>query len=343
MLRNIPFALALLAVGGTMLSTNYAADHAVRVSLESEFSIETTSFEMTRDGEPVQGGFGGGGGSETARKVVHVDKWTGVENGKPTKVERTFETLEQKSVMRFGDQEREMASESPLAGVTLELTAGKDGDVDVKVKEGDTPSQEVALEHHRLELALDALLPDGEKEVGAKWDLDKDAVRRMLLTDVTPALFPPPEQAEDSGGGQGGRRGGGRMRGGSSGRLFDIAEWEGKATYTGDEEHDGVNCAVIEIKAEADGEMPDMPRGGRRGGDMFAPEIEFAIGPKYEAKLEGKLFYSLADKRPLALELEGTVEINTDEEREGRDGGTMHISSTQEGKFEQKLSISKVE
>lgn len=341
MLRTIPFAFALLAVGGTKLATQYEAERSVRVSVESEFSLETTSFEMTRDGEPVQGGFGGGG-SETSRKIVHVDKWIAVEDGKPAKVERTFEELAQTSVMRFGDQERESSSDSPLAGVTLELSAGSDGEVEVTVKDGKAPAQEVALQHHRLELALDGLLPDGEKEAGAKWDLEKEAVRRALLTDVSPALFPPPAESEDSGGGQGGRRGG-RGRGSSGGRLFDVADWTGKATYAGDEEHDGVQCAVIELEIEAEGELPDMPRGGRRPGDAYAPELELALAPKYEVKLEGKLFYSLADKRPLALELEGTVEIVTDEDREGRDGGTMHISSTQEGKFEQTVTVGKPE
>jgi hypothetical protein len=341
MMRTLPFALALLAVGGTKLGTQYTADQSVRVTIESEFSFETTNFEMTRDGEPIEGGFGGGGGSETTRKIVQIDKWTAVENGKPAKVERTFEELESKSVMRFGDNEREMSSDSPLVGVTLELTAGTDGEVEAKVKEGKEPTQEVALKYHRLELAVDALLPDGEKEAGAKWDLDKDAIKRVLMTDTMQALFPPSEQAEEGGGRGGERRGGRGGRGGpGGGRAFDMAEWSGKATYSGDEEHGGVQCAVIELEAEADGELPEMPRGDRRrGGDVYAPEFVFAFGPKYKAKIEGKLFYSLADKRPLALELEGSVKIETDEDREGRDGTKMHISSTQEGKFTQKVTI----
>jgi hypothetical protein len=339
MLRTISLAAALTFVGGTRLSTQYTAEHSVKVTVEAEFSMETTHFEMTRDGEPVEG-FGGGSSTETTRKIVHVDKWVAAGDGKPTKVERTFEELENKSVMRFGDDERESSSDAPLAGVTLELTADAEGRVEAKVKEGKEPSQSEALEHHRLELALDGLLPDESKEAGAKWELDKDAVRRALLADVTPALFPPPEQTDD--GGQGGRRGRG-MRGGSSGRLFDTAEWTGKATYTGDEEHDGVQCAVIELAIEAEGEMPDAPSRSRRGGDAFGIESEATAGPKYEIKLEGKLYYSLADKRPIELTLEGTAKIETDEEREGRDGGSMHISSTQEGKYEQKVTIGKAE
>ncbi|MCE9594618.1 MAG: hypothetical protein K8S98_10520 [Planctomycetes bacterium] len=341
MLRTIPFAAALLAVGGTRLSTHYTAEHSVKVTVESKFSMETTKFDMTRDGEPVEG-FGGGSSSETTRKVVHVDKWTAAEDGKPTKVERTFEALENKSVMRFGEDERESSVDSPLAGVTLELSADKEGRVEAKVKEGKEPSHSEALEHHRLELALDALLPGEAKEAGAKWELDKDAVRRMLLADVTPSLFPPPEQADDGGGQGGGRRGRG-MRGGGSGRLFDTAEWTGKATYTGDEEHDGVQCAVIELAIEAEGEMPEPPPRARRGGDAFGIESAATFAPKYEIKLEGKLYFSLADKRPAGLTLEGTAKIETNDDREGRDGGTMHISSTQEGKFEQKVTIAKAE
>jgi hypothetical protein len=84
-------APALLVPGGSAISTEYKADRALKMEIESSLKMEATTMEMWRDGEPQSGG-GGGGAMETRRKEVHVDKVLEVKDGKPTKVRRTFET-----------------------------------------------------------------------------------------------------------------------------------------------------------------------------------------------------------------------------------------------------------
>ncbi len=65
-----------------------------------------------------------------------------------------------------------------------------------------------------------------------------------------------------------------------------------------------------------------------------------AFGTTYKVELEGKLYFSTTDKRPVALEVEGSLSQDTDTESE-RNGSTMRIRSTREGTFKQTVSISR--
>lgn len=343
MLRiGLTAAAIAVFVGGTRLETHYAEGSALRFETRTSLDMETTKFEMTRDGEPVESPGGGGSSSTYERKLAWVDKTKAVEDGKPTKVERTFEELVQHRVTRFGDTERESDGESPFEDVTLEIDAAKDGKATAKVLSGKDPGAKL-LEAFLPELPLDSFLPGGEKEKDAKWDLDKDQIRQALLIHMDPVLFPPKEEESAGGGGGGGGRGGMRGGRGNTARLLDTAEWTGKAKFIAVEEHDGVSCAVIEVKLEAEGELPEPEPRNRRGGDAFDPTGEFvALKSTYEIKAEGKLYFAIEAKRPVALDLDGTVRTDSDTERKFQDQ-TVHMVSAQEGKLEIRCSVKKAE
>ncbi|HTF89431.1 MAG TPA: hypothetical protein VK843_13545 [Planctomycetota bacterium] len=343
MIKPILLTCAALFAAGTQLATDYSADKGFKVEFESSLSMKTTSSSMERDGEPVEGRGMGGGASSQSRKAVYVDKIVAAKDGKPSKVTRAFETLAGSSTTTRGEEERTTDLDPPLAGVTLSLERAENGDVTAKVVDGKAPSDDAALEGHHMELALDALLPDGEVADGASWEPNKDAVRRALMLDMEKALFPrpaPPEGEAGGGGGGGGRRGG-FGGGGGDGRLLDMAEWEAKATLTEEKaEKDGVACRVIAIELKAKGDMPDPPMGGRRG-QMFGNESDSAVfGNTYKIELEGKLYFSTAEKRPVALEVEGSMSQETDREFE-REGSTTRMRSTREGTYKQTVAISR--
>jgi len=349
MFKPILFTCAAVIAGGTQFATDYSADKGFKVEFESVLSMKTTSMSMERDGEPVTGRDMGDMAATQNRKAVYVDKIVAAKEGKPSKLTRVFETLEGASTTTFGGEDRTTESEPQLTGVTLALERGENGDVTAKVVDGKAPSDAKCLEGHHMELALDKFLPEGEVADGKSWDLDKDAVRTALALDMEKALYPRPAPPEGGGGGGGG--GGGRGRGGfggmggGDGRLLDVAEWEGKATLTEEKaDKDGVACRVIAIEIKAKGDMPEMPRpeGGGRRGQALGLERESALfGTTYKAEFEGKLYFSTADKRPVAFELEGSLSQETDTEREGRDGGTTRIRSTREGTYKQTVSVTR--
>lgn len=333
----------VLAGGALSLATKYDTDHGLRCDVTLSVSSETT-MEATRDGQPVEGGGRGGMSSEMTMHEVHVDHAVEVKDGHPIKVKRTFETVLGEGEMTFGENTREIKMESPLESVTLEIVQDKDGKYEVTVADGKKPDDVAALEGHRTALFLDALLPEGDVEAKASWDLDAAAVKHALRVDVAKALYAPPPR-DDSGGDQGGGRGRGGMRGGMMGgetRLFQEADFKGKATLVStDEEVDGKKCAKIEIKIEASGEMatPERGAGGpRRRQDMLENETEAFLENHYDINLEGELMVSLKDHHPVSLALEGSINSRSTSERE-RDGVTTKMSSKREGKITYKVKV----
>jgi uncharacterized membrane protein YgcG len=332
---------------GQALTTDYSQASRLRVDVATTLSMETTAFSMERDGEPVENPRGGGGASTTEKRhVVQVDEYLEQADGRPTRVRRTFESVSFAGSMEFGDQSREMERESPFDGIVVELVVDEDGDVAAKVTEGSAPDDEL-LEGHQPDLALDALLPSGAVEVGDSWDLSGDEVVRALGFDVTDKLYPRPERSEGEGGREG--RGGGRGRGGFGGgglstvRLFSMGEWEGSATLDSlTEEHDGQTCALIKIELECKGELPEEDFGGGRGrgrgGYLNGPALGSMVANEFQIEAEGKLYYSLADKRPIAFEIEGKLAVERRTERNS-ERGSMVISTSQEGTFTQTVSI----
>lgn len=340
-------SLALAA--GLELESDYEAPRSLRITTETYMTMETTSFSMTVNGEEMQrrGGGSGGGETEMSTRTVHVDT-TLRSDDDVLAVRRTFEELESSTSMGGGEFAQDFDMESDLVDVTLDIVS-EDGDVEVEVSDGSEPDEEL-LDGHLPQLTLDALLPEGEVEVGDSWDLESEQVLRALGMDLR--LFQRPEGGgEGRSGGEGRGRRGGRGAGGRSAGLLREAEWEGSARLAEtDIEHDGVPCVRIELELEAEGEREDSGWGGGRGrggqylGNQYlagAPTGSWTPGTSYEVELEGDLFFSLEEGRPVALELSGTFSSDTLMENE-RNGNTMVMERSGEGEFEYSVEVESI-
>jgi len=334
-------ALLIVIPGGAALATEYKTERALRVEIETELKLETTTMEIERDGEKQESP--GGSSSHSRRKEVHVDKVVEVKDGQPTKVRRTFESVGGKTERTFGENSNETDLESPLEGVTLEIVRGEDK-VESTAVEGGSPDGK-ALEGHRTELFLDALLPASDVKADDTWELDSETVRRALRLDVSGALFAPPARPEgggEGGGDGGGRRRGGRGMGGADSGLLSRAEWTGKAKLVSfDHDVDGTACAEIEIQLEASGDMPEPERGGGRGERSYSPEVIVlpAASNTYQISLEGKFYFAVKERRPVLLDLEGTAKVERENEMT-RGETTMRIHVVQEGSVLVQVKVS---
>lgn len=326
--------LGLSLVPAADLATEYKPGVGRKVTIESAIHTETKT-EMERDGEtsPAMSGT-----SDVERTEVHVDHVVEAEGGKATKVRRHFVELGGKSAMEMGEMSRESELESPWTGVTLELEV--DGDkADAKVVEGTEPDGEGALDGHSAALFLDGFLPKAGAEAGAEWEISNEAILRGLRLDLQRKLYPPPARPEGEGrgaGGGGGRRGGGASRMGGGDTLLAQSEWKGTGKLGGTEEKNGVSCVVIALELETSGDQEiEAFGGGRRGGVLASP---FDNRRTWNAKLEGKLWFDTAAKRPVALELEGKLESEMRMESE-REGSVRKSTATSSGKIDYSVEI----
>jgi len=326
--RSLVLAAGLSTLlGAESLSTDYSKERKVRFAFETSLELETTSQKSERDGQPVEPR--GSMSFKTARSLEWTDHVVERAEAAPKKVVRSFGDQKQSSTVTFGDREMPSDQEGALQNVTLELTQGEGG-VEAKAVEGDAPSE--ALEGHKLQLVLDALLPDGEAE---QWELDNDAIRRVLVLDLAKAMFPPPQPTE--GGEGGGRRGSSRGFGGGS--TLGSIEWEGDAKlWDQTEEYDGAACKVIELQIEGKATIEDGPPSSGRG-RAFGAEATPIPETTVEAKLEGRLLFDTAKRLPVRLELRGKVTQTT--KREGEwEGSSFKSESTMEGELLLEASVS---
>ena len=336
MRATIP-ALSLLLLPAADLSIDYTAERSLEVSIETEITSETTHMSMEIDGEPMEGGgrWGGGGGSEYTSEVVFTETYLEHDDGAPTKVRRSFDTVEATRTTMRGEESMDMDAESPMEDVTLIITLD-DGEVVAEVDDGEAERSEM-LVGHRIENLLHGLLPNGDDE---SWEPEGEAVLAALLIDLDGALFPPPEFEE--GDGERGRGGRGRsmMRGGSPLGFLREAEWDTEASLTDrTEDVDGVDCLVIELTLEADGDMPERQfgRGGRDRALSLAP-TERMLDNTFEIELTGYLYFSTEEHRPVMLELEGEFIQETLTERDTQ-RGSFRMERTQESTLEHTITL----
>jgi len=334
---------ALLAAG-TTLATDYGSQRTLRIESEATISLAQTRFEMTVDGEPMEGGFGRGGerSAKTVRTTARTDAFLSSDEGRPTRVRRSFEDVSVRSEMSFGDETRSDERAAPLAGVTLELGLDDEGELEAKVVEGEEPDDHDALTALPLTLSVDALLPEAAVEVGDEWELASEAITQALSLVLDPKVFPAAEPEEED------REGGGRRGFRSSGAGDGIeflreAEWEGTATLQSVEKGEDGEIAIVALEIRASGALPDPEfggGGGRRrgfllGSPAFRPELREG---SFEVKLEGELQFAVG-RNPVRLELKGAIST---ERRTTRDRGdrVMEIESEQEGELEFVVRVS---
>ncbi|GEM_PF-727588 len=355
MIRILTPALAGLAIvaGTTEITTRYDTERKLTVTVESSQTMETVASEITRDGEPMEGRGGGfgGGGTESKVEYTYTDSVLSLDDGAPVSLEREFGDVASVSTMGFGEESREMERTSPLDSETLSLEVDEDGDTVATLKGDDEPDNDAMLKGHSMTLPLDGLLPDGAVAEGESWEPEGTAVLAALGLDIQGALFPPEERSEggDRGGRGGGGRGGFRRRGSGGGlRYLNDAEWETDAKLTDRTKTvDGLECVVIELTFEAEGDMPETNFG--RGRDrspspwmwsdtLILNAAERLIDNTYEVEIEGELLFSVEEQRPVQLELEGEISLEMNTEREFGES-SMTIYRLQEGTIEHSIEV----
>ncbi len=319
-------SLTALSLGATLafeaLGTKYVEKRVFEVSYSTETVTENLKTEIIRDGEAMDRG--GRGGRTQNFEVSYTDTVLAAADGAPTQIQRAFDSVGGDMIMDGRDEPIERTLQSAFDGITMVLKDGEDG-VEVEIEDGDAPDAE-RLEGHTLALPLDGLLPGAEAEDGAEWEIDGAAFMAAMGMGMQRKLVDRPEREGGGegrggrGGGGGGRRGGGQRGGGDGGNMLAQGTWEVTGSLTGEtKEVDGVECAVIKIEAEVDGE-PEAGEGGREG---MTRESSFS------GQFEGELLFCMEESRPVSLEVTGGYELTSDTSFES-ERGSMEMSRIDE-------------
>lgn len=337
MKRLITVVAALILAPAADLSSDYSQRRRLRIEMVRTVEVETTEFRMERDGTPMMDSRGGGS-SEIKHHIVQIDDFLDHESDdgiRPTHVQREYELVEGHVRSERGGVTDEQSIDSPFDGVTLELKLDEAGDLIVEAVEGGSPDPEL-LEGHALALALDAFLPAEEVEDEDSWNLDSEAIAHALGLDLQQKLFlpPSPDAAEASIG----RRGVPGFHMGAESALMSRIEWEGTARLRPERiDHEGIECAVIELELKSSGDLPEPDYSGASSG-FVPPEIEGT----YEIELTGEFLFATAERRPVQLEMEGSLQTET-EMTFSRGESSTTINTAREGDVKLMITVSEAE
>lgn len=327
-----------LLLGSNAPATRIAFTVADGKSIEKTFEVKSSlSLE-----DMTMGGAAGGLQPEmemtmgVAYKVVVTDDYAKVEGGAPKKLKRTFDALESHVTtamkMEIAGQSRNqdgsVDAESELEGKAVAFT----WDAEKKeFKRAFDPvgGEEKLLEGLREDMDLRALLPDGEVEEGAEWDLDPKELVDVLAPGGNMSLKPKDAGAEEMGMGSTGME--------NMAEIFgDDVAGKSKAKFAGMREVDGVQMAVVKITIDmkAKNDMTESAQEKIKESDL-PPEIESmeleSVDVEFALEAEGEMLWNVAGGHFHSLDLSGTTSFKSSQSMSIKAAGReMNIDQSME-------------
>ena len=286
----------------------------LRKVFEIRTEMEMTELSVSMNGEPVppEALSGASMAVEETVEVTFTDRYVEVADGRPLKLERSFESLAQHSVLETtlpGQEPKDEHSSSDLEGQTVVFEW--DADEEQFSAEPDEDSDVSAELLGRLEEDTDmrAFLPEGEVDVDDGWDLDALA--------VSMALDPGGDLGLDADGGADERE--------LDDMLKANTEGDVRATFTGTREEEGTRVAVIRFK----GELTSAAEITTQAGSEQSFEVSMEV--------EGVLLWDLdrGHAHSLEVDMQSVLEVVESNEAQGfvaevSLSGSMRLEGTAE-------------
>lgn len=241
-------------------------------------------------------------GTSTGR-FVFVDEFKSVEDGRPSALKRTFETINTVTESStehpmMGSQESNIESSSDLEGMTVLFSWNADNDEYDLRFEDDEDADEELLSELLEDTDLRKLLPTETVSKGDSWDIEPGALI-ALLAPAGNLKMEPTEELDPGSMGSG-------MESDYSAMLGDL---EGSFTgeLTGIRMTDGDRIAVIRLSLQVTStkDMTDLMNEALEGSDQpMVPEIE-SVDAENEFDMEGEMLWNLTKGHLKSLTMEG--------------------------------------
>ena len=309
-------ALPLLLVSPTLeLEFSPEEGEAVTVTYQMDHELELTGVEtvMILNGEENEQDEAET--PEVTRRTVETvqftDEFLEVDDGRPTKVKRTFEELSYvQTEIRTDEDGDEIESvdegKSELAEISVVFEWDDDEEeYTTTFADEDSELDEELLETLELTGHLCALLTDAELEEGDEWDLDVDVFHKMcapggdhsVVMESEAATEGDEENDEDEE---------------YSEQFNDNLEGDIVAEFKETREEDGVEVAVIGLTVELSTEVElvqEITVNFDTDGEMEAGEGQIVRTHQVYYDLEGELLWNTETGRAFSFVLEGDAEL----------------------------------
>jgi hypothetical protein len=268
----------------------------------------------------------------TSRTVL--DTYVAMADGRPAKLERSFESLGSDATVdanAMGQQDvQEMEGTSELEGLTTVFSWNdEEGAFDAAFPEGEEGDEEL-LEGLHEDMDFRALLPEGTVAADDTWEVDPAEMIDVLAPGGDLKIVPEGMDEMMSMGPS--------PAGGDLSQLLGDIEGEVTAKYAGTQEVDGIQVGVIRFVVELSSynDMTEMVQ--EMMGDSELPEgagdmdIEVeAVDVEWTFAGEGELLWNLEAGHFHSFELNGDVEMTMDM--------AMAVTGTPMGDMSQEMSM----
>lgn len=304
----VPAILALEVLGG---SPAYSPEEGTSLTkrYESKSEITLDDMSMNVNGQDMSEMVGMEMDTSVTTVTAVTDLYAKVEEGRPTKLKRTYDELSSNShvstsTQMTGEVDMDVAGSSELEGESV-LFKWDDGAYAAEYAEGSDGDADL-LEGLDESMDLAGFLPEGQVGEGDEWEVAPNVLRAVFAPGGSTGIKP--EDTESMGMGMGGN---------TPSNFGEFLEsWEGSVTakLSGHREEDGVHVAVIQLEVDASSaaDMTDwmqdmvadaeMPEGMEVELSVDSFDLEFS----FEGK--GELLWNLDTNLPYAFELSGDME-----------------------------------
>ncbi|HKX46568.1 MAG TPA: hypothetical protein VJP77_07685, partial [Planctomycetota bacterium] len=289
------------AEGTTLAKTFSSTSEMALDSMDMLMNGEPSPFPMEMDMTMT---------SETEVEVV--DQYVGMGDGRPSKLERTFENIASNnssaiSNPMMGDMDIDLAAHSDLQGLKVVFTWDAEaGAYSPSFPEGVEADAEL-LEDLNEDMDLRALLPEGDVALDASWEVDPQALVGVLAPGGNLKLVP--EESEEL------------PMGNMPGSDMDLSDMLGEmsgdvtCTFVGTREVDGKRLGAVKVVVDvtSTNDLSDMIGEMMEDAPDMGAEIEFdSMDVEWSFEGEGELLWDLAGGHLHAFELTGDVVMAMD-------------------------------
>ncbi len=262
-------------------------------------------------------------GMKFVERIVVRDEIGPVEDGRPTRLERTFEELSQENVEHDGDQEVESSHVSDLEGTTVRFVWDAEEE-DYAVEAADDEEIESALlELLEEDMDLRLILPEGEVEKGDEWEVPVEAYLYWMWPGGHLAFHAEGEEQDATDFYE---------------QVVENLEGTGRARFLEVRTDDERELAVLRVEFEITTYFEREPQ------EDGPPITQKSV---IERQIEGEVLWDLAGGHPVSAELQADVKRIDSSSGTGRteDGEEIEVEEryTHEGTYEYTATFELVE